>query len=110
LEVIEMNEMKPPPETVFIARLEQAFTDIANEAFRPPHIIDTETMRQIREGLAAASKRLTRTQMAQAIFEAARTASHPEIVRAHFRSNWIDAPGMRDCQCGLQSEGGGGVR
>jgi hypothetical protein len=29
---------------------------------------------------------------------------------AHFRPYRTDAPDMRDCQCGLQSEGGGGVR
>jgi hypothetical protein len=45
----------------------------------PPHIIDQETVRQIKEGIASAGKRLTRQEISRAISEAARTASHPEM-------------------------------
>jgi hypothetical protein len=53
----EMSEMKLPPEIVFAEQLEEAFSSMANEAFSPPHTIDAETMRQIKEGIAAARAR-----------------------------------------------------
>jgi hypothetical protein len=97
-----MNEMKPPPpETDFIARLEQAFTDILN----------AESMRQVKEGIAAASKRLTRRDLEGY----RRRCSHSQpsgncavcSLAAHFRPYRIDARAMRDRQCGLQFEGAG---
>ena len=94
-----MSEMKPPPEIVFAEQLEEAFTAMANEAFSPPHTIDAETMRQIKEGIAAARERLTEAQVSNAITEVTITASHPEIVQFAIWRLILDPTGLMHQIC-----------